>query len=338
MTLKQRIAGLTGVITGVFTITLLVFGSVSAIGEGQIEAGDIYRIKNLTKNSAFASTQTADKCDDLLYKIRLHNPGPGVVNNVNVRVTLPSASAAVHPTTATITSQNAQPAVITANATLSLSSVEAISYVNGSTQLLDTNSTVIGALPDGITAGGVNIGEIGVSILQIKFIQFKVKVGCPTPPPPESKGVCKELSLTVTDKKRREVRASVTGETVNATITAYRITFGDGTSVNEQSASHRYAQDGTYAVTGYVTVRYANNTTEEKTSKSCMSEVTFKKDKPPVVPPSVPPSTPPVPPATPVVSPTALPETGAGGMVAIFSSVTSVSSLVYYLFSRRNIG
>ena len=313
------------------TVSVLFIGSASAIGEGQIEGGDIYRIKNLTKNSAFAKIQTADKCETLQYKVRLHNPGPGVLSQVNVKVSLPGGASTSHSSTATITSQNAQPATTTATATLNLSTSQEISYESGSTQLLDTNSNILRSLPDGITGGGVSVGEVKVSINEIRFVQFKVKVKCPPVKPVESLGSCKLLDLTVTSQKEREVRADLEGETTNATIVSYRISFGDGAVVNQQSATHTYAQSGTYTVRGHVTIELDDGTIEEKTSDSCVKKVTFEKERPPkVVPPPVPPSVPPS------IPPTVLPETGVGGIAAIFSAVTSISTAAYYVFARRS--
>lgn len=166
---------------------LLVAAQASAIGEGQIEGGNFYRLRNVTKNTAFSDPATADPCEVIQYKIRLHNPGPGVVGSVNVRATLPSAAASSHVSTATVSGQNMQPASVSDSATLSISSAQKITYVSGSTQLLDTNSAVISTLPDGITAGGVNIGDVGVSLEEIKHVQFRVTIDCPppvTPPPP----------------------------------------------------------------------------------------------------------------------------------------------------------
>ena len=172
----------TAVVASAFALVVALTGTALAIGEGQIEGGDIYRIKNLTKNTAFADPAFADKCETLQYKIRLHNPGPGVVGNVNVKVTLPSEATTRNVSTATITGENAQPATTSDTATLNISTSQKVSYVSGSTELLDTTSNHLSNLPDTITTTGVNVGDVGVSLEKIEFVQFKAKIDCPTPP------------------------------------------------------------------------------------------------------------------------------------------------------------
>ncbi len=161
---------------------LSLSGVVSAMGEGQIEGGDIYKIKNVSKNTAFADPQSADKCETVQYKVRMHNPGPGVVNNVNVKATLPATASTQNVSTVTITAQNAQPSTRSDTATLNISTAQKVEYISGSTQLLDTYSNVIKGLPDGIIGSGINIGSVGVSLNEIKFVQFKAKVDCPKEP------------------------------------------------------------------------------------------------------------------------------------------------------------
>jgi hypothetical protein len=56
-------------------------------------------------------------------------------------------------------------------------------------------------LPDGITGSGVNIGNVGVSVEQKRFVQFKVKVSCPQPTPtpqpaPQVKSKAAKLPVT----------------------------------------------------------------------------------------------------------------------------------------------
>lgn len=159
---------------------LLVTTPVMAANEGQTEGGDIYRVKNVTKNTQFADPVNADKCEKLTYKVRIHNPGPGVLAGVNVKANLSNAKATSNTSTITVTSANADPASTSDNAVVALSSAQSINYVSGTTKLLDHNGNVIKQLPDGITQGGVNIGNVGVSLQQKRFVQFDAQVDCPT--------------------------------------------------------------------------------------------------------------------------------------------------------------
>ena len=169
----------------------LVATPVLAANQGQIEGGDIYRVKNITQNRDFSDPQTAKACDTLQYKVRIHNPGPGALSQVNVKATLPSNAATSNTSTVTVSSQSADPSSTSDNAVVNFTSgAQSETYVSGSTQLLDANGNVIQNLSDGITAGGVNIGNVGVSIEQKRFVQFKAQVNCPTEQPkqPEQPG------------------------------------------------------------------------------------------------------------------------------------------------------
>lgn len=326
----------------VVSAVIVLASTAGAIGEGQIEGGDIYRVRNVTKNTGFADTIAADPCETVQFKLRLHNPGPGVVSNVHVNATLPTVAATTHVSTATVTAENAQPATRTDTATVNVSSAQKINYVSGSTQLLDTNSNVIQNLPDGVIGSGLNIGSVGVSIQEIKFVQFKAKFECLPPPPLPSKGVCKAIDVKVVDAKKRSVQATVAGEVDNAEIVGYRIDFGDGTIASQQTAMHAYAQEGTYNIIGYVNVKFANGDTEWETAAACKTSVTFKKEKPPVVQPPVekPPISPPPAATTTVVSaaaPASLPKTGAESAIAIAVGVGTFAFGAHRYVLRRRL-
>jgi len=164
---------------------LVLAGPVMAASEGQTEGGNIYRIKNVTKNVDFTDPANAAACDTLMYKVRIHNPGPGALSKVGVKATLPSNVATSHTSTVMVSSINADPETTSDTAVVNLTSAQSLSYVNGSTQLLDANGNAMKTLADGITQGGVDIGNVGVSINEKRFVQFQAKVSCPpvTPTP-----------------------------------------------------------------------------------------------------------------------------------------------------------
>lgn len=169
------------------TVTALAFASpVLAVNQGQIEGGDIYRIKNITKNVDFIDPANADACNVLMYKVRIHDPGPGALTNVFVWVDLPSGEATSNTSTIVVSSPNADPSSTYDAATVNLSSSRSVSYLSGTTQLLGPSGNVISNLPDGITQGGINIGDVGVSVDNRRYVQFQAKVSCPpvTPTPP----------------------------------------------------------------------------------------------------------------------------------------------------------
>ncbi|MEK7561959.1 MAG: hypothetical protein AAB541_03810 [Patescibacteria group bacterium] len=170
--------------TALAVVPIIAFAAPAlAVGEGQIESGDIYRIKNITKNIDFVDPANADSCNLLEYKVRIHDPGPGFLTNVNVWVDLPSGADTNNISTIVVSAQNANPLSTFDTATLNLSSAQGVSYVNGTTQLLDASGNVIQNLPDGITQAGIAIGNVGVSFNNRKYVQFQARVSCPAPVP-----------------------------------------------------------------------------------------------------------------------------------------------------------
>ncbi len=314
-------------ILGVAIVAPLTLAATPVLAStaGQIEGGDIYRVRNVTKGGDFADPTNADKCETVQFKVRIHNPGPDALTGVKVGATLPSGASTSHSSKVTVTADNANPKTTTDTAGVKLSGSYKISYVGGSTQLLDANNSVMQTLPDGIVGGQVNIpGGVGVSTQQKRFVQFSAKVDCPEVPPVVSTGECKAVSIKLGDN--RKVTVTITSAVNNATIIGYKTDFGDGTVTNGQTASHTYAKDGTYKIVSSVNVKYADGKTEWKTADGCTKNVTFSpKEEPKVTPvtPSVP------------TTPTELPKTGAGSIAAVFGSVVALSAIAYSVISRR---
>lgn len=160
----------------------LVSGPV-ALAAGQIEGGNIYRVKNVTQNSAFTDPANATCGDTVQFRVRIHNPGPDPINNVSVAATLPSAQGTSHSSTVTVSSPDANPTSITDTAGVRTDKASTIAYVAGSTQLLDPNGSVLQTLNDGIVGGSVNVPNgVGVSTQQMRLVQFSAKINCPEQP------------------------------------------------------------------------------------------------------------------------------------------------------------
>lgn len=160
-------------------VPVAAIGTVAADSPGQIGSGDIYRVKDITANGDFADSIKANACDELQYKVRLHNSRFGQVTNIVAKATLPSGATSVSNMTVNYTSDGPVTSV-SDTATVNFAAAQTISYEAGSTQLLDENNNVIKSLGDGVAAGGVNVGTLAGSTTE--FVQFKAKVNCPTPP------------------------------------------------------------------------------------------------------------------------------------------------------------
>lgn len=178
--MKKSKSLILGAATAVIVPVASLSGQVLASSPGQIDGGDIYRVKNVTQNSAFAASATAGKCEEVQYKVLLHNSGFGSVNNVIAKATLPSSGGT---STMTVNYDSDGPEhSVSGTASVSLTSAKTIAYEAGSSQVLDGDGKLIKSLPDGITSGGVNTGTLNGSTAE--FVTFKAKTDCPTPPTP----------------------------------------------------------------------------------------------------------------------------------------------------------
>lgn len=177
-----------------------------ALAAGQIEGGNIYRVKNVTQNSAFTDPASATCGDTVQFRVRIHNPGPDPLTNVTASATLASNQGTSHSSTMTVSSPDANPNSINDTAGVNTNTASTIAYVAGSTQLLDPNGSVMQTLGDGIVSGGVAVpGTVGVSTEQMRLVQFSAKVNCPETP------VCTENC-----EPTEEVPSTKTGVTPSA--------------------------------------------------------------------------------------------------------------------------
>lgn len=160
---------------GVVLPLVLAVAPVSAESDGQLAGGaDIYQVRNVTKNTQYGSTVSATCNDVVKYSVKLSNTEFGLLSNVTVKASLTDG-------TMTASATNAANATVTTSGkvtvTLDKGSLE---FVSGSTQLYTVDGQLIKNLPDGVTSGGVNAGNLNGSTRE--FVQFQAKVSCPTTP------------------------------------------------------------------------------------------------------------------------------------------------------------
>ena len=173
-------------------LAVTVIGSATAFAavEGGIEPGDIYFAKNVTKGTGFVKSTSADKGETVQYRVRVHNPGPGIVNGVTVKATIPNGVSDNANSTVTVNAINNSQGPVTDSVAVSLAGSYNVNYIPGSTELLDGNAAKLSTLPDTILSSGVNIGDVGVSLAEKRFVQFSVKINAPEVPvcPPGTTG------------------------------------------------------------------------------------------------------------------------------------------------------
>jgi len=137
------------------------------------EGSNLYQVRNVTKSEAY-SLATSVTCDQTVkFSTEISNTQFSNISNVTVKATLDGTTkvSGVNSANETVTSDG-KVTVTVEKGTLS--------YIAGSTQLLDINGKLIKGLPDTITTGGVNAGDLAGSTRE--FVQFQAKVSCPTTP------------------------------------------------------------------------------------------------------------------------------------------------------------
>jgi uncharacterized repeat protein (TIGR01451 family) len=171
-------------------LPILVFAPMAhASGGGQIEQGDIYRVEDITTNGSFADNISVACGDTVAFRVRIHNGGPDTLTNVKVSATLNGNSSTSHGSQVSLSADNnLNNMTVTANAGVNTSQATTATYVSGSTELLNYSTTpggesVLQNLPDGILAGGINIGSIGPLTTDTEEVQFEAKLSCPAPTP-----------------------------------------------------------------------------------------------------------------------------------------------------------
>lgn len=204
---------------------LAISGAAFADSPGQLEGGSfVYQVKNVTQSGTYGNTINATACDEVQYRVWLHNTEFGNLSNVTVKVGLPSGSTTANTSNMTATTDLGGTTGTSGSATVNISSAQSVSYENGTSVLYAQNGTAIKTLPDTITGNGVNIGTLNGSTTE--YINFKAKVSCPTPTPtPTPKPTPKPATLPNTgagDVVGIFAGASAAGTAAHAVITRRR--------------------------------------------------------------------------------------------------------------------
>jgi len=315
--------------TGVTILALAAFSlsPVLADSPGQLEGGPIvYEVKNVTQNGGYANTINANPGDVLEYSIELHNTEYGVLYSVVAKVNLPSTTATSNTSTVIATTQNGGTSGTSGSTTVNLSSAQNISYVNGTTELVNVQGNLIENLPDGITIGGIDVGNLSGSTTE--FLNFEAKVNLP-PPAPQPVYTCNLLNVTGSATKEIDADVQYTAQN-GAAFKNVTYNFGDGSTpltTTNTSVKYTYAQYGKYNITATVGF-IVNGSTVSVTSPNCAKTVSF------IAPPVTPPVTPPATPAAPA-APTQLVNTGPGDVIGLFGVTTVAGAVAHRLFGRR---
>ncbi|MEO5499271.1 MAG: hypothetical protein ABIR46_02115 [Candidatus Saccharimonadales bacterium] len=196
---------LLSLVLGAVMVPAVAFSTVSATGMGQLGEGNFYYSP---QNGVAVDPATLACGSELTLKIRAHNGGPSTVQNTTITATLPNTVATSHVSKATISSPYADPSSTSDNMTVNLDKAGRLTYVAGSTELLNSAGTKLSSLPDTLTTTGVNIGEVKVSVQEIRSVQFKVKAVCETPEVPKDIQVCELATKKIITIKETDFDAA----------------------------------------------------------------------------------------------------------------------------------
>ncbi|MBC7512455.1 LPXTG cell wall anchor domain-containing protein [Candidatus Saccharibacteria bacterium] len=153
---------------------VLFSSPVFATSPGQLAGGDLYQVRNVSKNTGYANSVAAT-CDEVVkFNFKLSNTEYGMLYGVKVSATLQNGSA-----TASATNSSNEAVSVSDTASVSLDK-GSLSYVPGTTQLFTVDGQLIRNLGDGVTTSGVDAGNLAGSTRE--FVQFQAKVNCPEAP------------------------------------------------------------------------------------------------------------------------------------------------------------
>lgn len=324
-----------------------VFYDVPSVGN---EADFIRVKKDGEANSALKTTystvcKTGDRFDVWFYVHNGANPdtnqngsGPGVAKNVLAKVTLPQGEQSLFAISGSVTSSNTQS--ISDNATINCGDKKfKMELVKGSASaFLDLPNKLV-PLPDSIVGNGTAIGTNSLDgnvwgcWEQRVWMGMKVEITEVVEPPKPEPVQTLKCEAVLVNRKGLGVGVTVNGAATNgASITGYKIVWGDGTAdATTQTATHTYTKyDTKYTLKGYVKGKLDGKETDWLTSDKCaysFSEPTPEKPQPPVEPPK-----PPTPPTT-----EELPNTGAGSVLGIAAAISAVGAIGHRLWTIRKL-
>ena len=306
------------------SLLLLIVSPAGAFSIGQIEAGNIYRISNLTQNVGYANPASANACDEVEYSAELHNPDYATLNNVEVTVTLPSVAGTTNTSTLTTYAANGSPTTTTASATLNISSSQTVSYESGTTQLLNSTGGVLANLPDGITQGGINIGSLPGSTTV--FVNFKAKVSCPptTYTATESATVSANASASATANCAAGDTTATASATASGSASA-TVSATETSTISQQDANQK-AQNAANNAANTKANQAAYATAQANATAAAKAKCTGA----PVPAPA------PTKPTTPT-PPSQLVNTGPGNLLEAFGVTAIISTVGSMVFLNRRL-
>lgn len=159
---------------GITAATALFSASAFATSPGAFAGGsNLYKVRNVTTNGTYSTDASATCGQTVKYSIELSNTDYGMITGITVKAPLSG------DITVSGTSTENQSTTSTGKVNVAVDKGD-LTYVAGSTQLLDVNGKALRTLADGITTNGTDAGALAGSTRE--FVQFQATVDCPTTP------------------------------------------------------------------------------------------------------------------------------------------------------------
>lgn len=209
--------------------------------------------------------------------------GIGVARDTRVKLSLPNTYTNSTTATGTVSASNAPFVTDTAFVTCGSKKVkvEFVAVESVKTTHPSGKYTLTGDITSGngaLLSFDGNNGVVPGCWDYRALITIKVRVVEEPPKPIPQTLVCTTMNTPiVTDRTKRTVSVSLNAGTATggASISSYKIDWGDGTTTNAQNGTHSYTSDGTKNITGYV-VGTLDGKATSVTSAGCKKSVEFK--------------------------------------------------------------
>ncbi|HEU5005283.1 MAG TPA: hypothetical protein VFT49_04370 [Candidatus Saccharimonadales bacterium] len=276
---------------------------------------------NSSTSAYSTSTQVTDG-EDVVLAVYFHNNAATFLGlsatNTQVKIVLPSGSASTQTATAYISADNANPAQVWATAELTNAQPFSLTYEPGTAKLY-TNYVNGIALSDNVVNGGTLVGSNGPDGKVPGCAQFSgyVTIRAKVHVQPVQQTFSATATASATASASAKATCPNTGASASATASASASATATATSNVSQADAQSKAQNQAQQQANANAQAKAKADAQAKANASvnCSTPVTTTTSTP---------------------KPTALPNTGAGDVVGLFSGISTVGAAGHYIVNRRN--
>ncbi len=293
------------------------------------------QIKGETNN--WSSGNTAKPGDTMRYLISYQNTGTSEQRSVLVRDILPAKAELVPDTTMVTNATNPNGTKI-AGDTVSTSGILTGTYAAGANTFVVFEAKIPAA--DKLACGNNEFRNVavvkpeGMSEYYAASVT-NVKRDCADQPVPADKPAaaysCDSLTVTKLEGRKIEAKAAYTAAG-GAKLKTVTYNFGDGSTpltTDKTTVQYTYTKDGNFTVSASLLMSVDGKDRPAAVNAACSKPVSFA-----AAAPAVPTAPAPTAPAR-TAAPGALPDSGAGGVIGLFVTVTAAGTIIHRLYMAR---